>query len=208
VFDHQDELPPDLLSPCNCDGGFWGPGTYDYSHANAVYPTDGGHSLLISFRNLSRVIKVDVATGEVLWQLGKDLDFEWISGEPEFEQWFYAQHDARELPNGHILMYDNGPGRVSECGGTPWSRALELEIDEEAMTVGLVWEHRIHYAAANGMVRRLPNENTMIFGGWNSLIVEATPEGEEVWRLHYASVFLLPNIYGGLPYPALWEYPQ
>ena len=205
-FDVPDAIPPELQNPCNCDHSLWGPGTYDFSHANSVFSVDDGAAVLISSRNLSRIIKVDAESGEVIWQLGKDLDFTWISSEPEKDRWFYLQHDARWLPNNHLLVFDNSSSRYRECWKNPWSRGLELEVDEEAMTVRQVWEHRVPYSAANGSVTRLSNGNTLIAGGWNGVIVEAAPDGREVWSIEYLIILQLPDIYNARPYRALWDY--
>jgi arylsulfate sulfotransferase len=181
-------------------------GTQDFSHANSVYPLDEGRSLLMSFRNIQRVIKIDVATGRVVWQLGKGLDFEWVGSEPLVDRWFWDQHDAQPLPNGHILMFDNGNGRESPCLPSDYSRALELELDEQQMTVRNVWEHRVPYAPAMGEVIRMPNGNTFIAGGWSGQLTETTADGEEVWVMRWDVVNMLPNLAGGAPILATWDY--
>lgn len=77
----------------------------DYAHLNSIDVTDDGN-LLLSFRHLSQVMKVDRRTGAVLWRLGgvrSDFTFpDDPYGGP------CAQHTARELANGDIQVWDNG----------------------------------------------------------------------------------------------------
>jgi outer membrane protein assembly factor BamB len=203
VFDEPETIDPESLSPCDCDGGFWGPDTYDFSHANNVHPVDDDEAFIVSIRNLSRVVKVDAVTGEIIWQLGEGLDFKWIGSEPENERWFSFQHDAQWLGDDRLLIFDNHRGHLASCEPSPWSRAVEYEVDQSAMTVKLVWEHRVPYAHANGNNERLANGNTLIAGGGNRRLVEVTPDGQEVWAVQFSQQ--LPNLSTGRAFPALWE---
>jgi hypothetical protein len=207
VFQHTDSIPPTMLSPCGCDSQFWGPGTYDFSHMNHVQLFQDATAMLLSSRNFNMLFKVDVATGDVVWKMGRGGDFEWIGVEPEADRWFYNQHSTQWLDPNHIILFDNSSGRYIECDGNTWSRALELEVDEVNMTVRRVWEHRTPYGAANGTVTRMANGNTMIFAGWSNYITEVTPAGEEIWVLEYPVFLQLPNFPGGVVYPSLWVYP-
>jgi len=207
VFDSQTEIPPEALSTCpECWFGFWGPDTYDFSHANSVSLVDSEDAFVMSIRNLSRVVKVDMATGEVVWSMGDGLDFTWIESEPGQERWFYFQHDATWLGSGRLLIFDNRRGRPVPCEWGEWSRAMELEVDEEAMTVRLVWEHRVAYGHANGNAQRLPSGNTLISGGWSHEVDEVTQDGEVVWHFAFPNIFELPNLSKSMAYPATWSY--
>ena len=202
VFDSSDDIPPESLSPCDCDGGFWGPGTYDFSHANSVWPVDDGQAFLVSLRNLSRVVKVDADNGEVIWQLGKGLDFTFVGDQEQADRWFSFQHDAQWHSGNRLLIFDNHRSHKTECEPANWSRAVEYEVDEQAMTVSLVWEHRVASAWANGNNDRLDNGNVLIAGGGNRRLVEVTTDGQEVWSYQFPPT--LPNLSTGRGMPALW----
>ena len=111
---------------------------------------------------------------------------------------FYHQHSPELQPNGHLLLFDNGTGRPEAEGGQ-FSRALELELDEQAMTARAVWSYRHEpdlYCPIWGDADRLPNGNTLVvFGtrteGEATRWVEVTPEGEVVWEVE-----LLPSGWG------------
>ncbi len=56
--------------------------------------------------------------------------------------WVWGQHAPLILPNGHLLIFDNGFSRhFTPNGPTSYSRGVEYVIDEEAMTVQQVWEY-------------------------------------------------------------------
>ena len=84
------------------------------------------------------------------------------------------------------------------------SRALELAIDEENMTVRVVYEHRVKMALAMGNADRLEDGNTWIGSGASKLSVEATPAGDEVWSAAIDAGYQSRS----LAYPALWVYPD
>ena len=68
----------------------------------------------------------DVANGRAV-----DADFEWC--------WY--QHAPLIMPNGNIMLFDNGPNRQFIPGNNFYSRAVEYEIDEENMTIKQVWQY-------------------------------------------------------------------
>lgn len=116
-------------------------------------------SLIISGRAQSTVASIDYETGEVNWLLGDH--FGWTGAlatkllSPVNEQgdlidvsdedfWPYGQHAATTLPNGNILMYDNGLYRNfyrdQSASFNSYSRAVEYAIDTENMTIRKVWQ--------------------------------------------------------------------
>ncbi len=58
---------------------------------------------------------------------------------PDFE-WNWYQHAPEFLPNGHLILYDNGDNRNYFFNG-PYSRAVEYIIDTKAMTIQQVWQY-------------------------------------------------------------------
>lgn len=129
----------------------------NYMNCNSIEGDQDGH-LLLSSRNLDEITKINRQTGEIIWRMGgKKNEFTFTNGGD-----FYRQHDARRLDNGHMSLYDNGVFHTP-----PYSRGLEIEVDEVNKTVTVVREFRNTpdaYAGAMGNMQRLPGGNTVI--GW------------------------------------------
>lgn len=138
--------------------------TYDYFHTNSI-EIDGDGNLLVSARNTCAVYKLSPETGELVWTLGgKDTDFEMGRGTR-----FCFQHDARRVSDGVISLFDNsaGPPELRKE-----SRAIVLEVDEEAKTAKLrqAYKHPGKFLAPNQASARVqPNGN--MFVGWGAVPV-------------------------------------
>jgi hypothetical protein len=110
---------------------------------------------------------IDRRTGEVYWKLGAPP----LSG----------QHAPYMLPNGHLLLFDNGPHRLDET--FPFSRVLEID----PATKDIVWkfqEQRTYnfFSARISNAQRLLNGNTLINEGLFGRFFEVTAEGDVVWE--------------------------
>ena len=138
----------------------------EWTHANSVWEEANG-DLLVSFRNISTVVRIDRRTGEIVWKLGAPP----LSG----------QHAPYRLPNGNILLFDNGPHRLDES--YPFSRAIEVD----PATRDIVWKYQEprtfnFYSPRISNAQRLPNGNTLINEGVFGRFFEVTRDGEVVWE--------------------------
>jgi arylsulfate sulfotransferase len=95
----------------------------DYAHLNAIHIDPKDDNLVLSFRNLNQVLKLDRQTNKILWRLGgKNSDFPITT-----EQKFLRQHDAHFLEDGKtIILFDNG-----DLDERPYTRIAEYTIDEK-----------------------------------------------------------------------------
>ena len=198
VFDHQAEVPPEDVDPDMCLYEFWGPGTIDFTHGNSVIPVPGENAYLLSYRNVSRVLKIDRGSGNIVWQMGQNLDFTWIGSEPAEEQFFLLQHDPHILANGNYMIYDNNKGQS-------WSRAIELAVDENAMTVQKVWEYRTPHHTCEGNVQQHENGHILLSTGSSNdpMVIEMPYQGvtgEEYFEMRFENGIVRTEYY-----PALWE---
>ena len=120
----------------DCVQHFFPPGDGDYAHLNATQMVDG--LIVVSMRGCSRVLGIDAATGDVLWRVGPSnlSDAEWaergigpppldIVGDPEGQ--FCGEHASSLLPNGNLILYDNG----AQCPIDPWTRQDLLRESDE-----------------------------------------------------------------------------
>jgi hypothetical protein len=147
----------------------------DVFHANTVtrlkaHPKglwkDG--DLLVSLRTLDLVFVFDPADDQLRWSFGP--------GE------LLGQHQPSPLPNGNILVFDNG---VSGMGSPrrPYSRIVE--IDPTTNTV--VWEYeakRKHdfYSPAEGSCQLLPGGNMLVAEAEAGRAFQITRDKKMVWE--------------------------
>lgn len=86
---------------------------------------------------------------------------------PDFD-WFWGGHCPVELPNGNVLVFDNGFCRwYTSAHDINYSRAVEYKIDEKNMTIQQVWEYGYemadYYAAAVSGVDYLKQTGNYLF---------------------------------------------
>lgn len=145
----------------------WTTNSTDWIHVNAVTLDERDGAILISGRTQG-VVKL-TRDNEVVWILaphrgwetagdGTDLSglllqpldaaglpitdpavLEGDANHPDFE-WNWYQHAPLVMPSGNLLLFDNGDNR-NYTGAERYSRAVEYEIDEEAMTVRQAWSY-------------------------------------------------------------------
>jgi hypothetical protein len=153
------------------------PNQPDFDHPNSIdFDRDGNY--LVSLRDLGQVDKIDAASGAFIWRLG-GVKNEFTFVNDPFAG-FSAEHSARVLPNGNLLLYDNGTRHQPQE-----TRAVEYAIDPAARTATLVWEFRHTppiYTPFVGLVQRLANGNTLIAYGMAGHVTEATPGGGVAWE--------------------------
>lgn len=157
----------------------------DWDHINSIDKFPNENALLISSRGQDALFKVNMDDGGVIWRLGKQGDFAMDEGDL-----FYRQHDATFLPNGNILLFDNGKTDVR-----PFSRAIEIQFDETegAKTAKVVWQYApnpVIFTDIWSGARLLPNGNRLItFGVYSdvasSYLIEVTGDAQpaETWML-------------------------
>jgi hypothetical protein len=207
TWNSADHIPLEDGLVGHLDSGF------DYSHLNSLqYLPDG--DILASFRNTSQVMKIartahdGFQPGDVVWRIGG------VSGDFTFVDdpygGFCAQHTARILANGHLLVWDNGAFFQPGNGFTPqtgdicpnpagpdeprvgrgFSRAAEYALDLDAMTATLVWQSDDDegYTPFAGSAQRLPGGHTML-GRVGGGTTEVDGDADVVWSLQAGGGF-------------------
>ena len=165
----------------------WEP-AYRWTHINSVSYGRRGN-VILSSRNRNQIFSLSSDRQSIEWQLGgPDSDYAF----PDPKDRFYGQHTPSELPNGNILLFDNGLNRPDSEGGE-YSRALELRLDHENRTAVKVWEYRSatnNYSRIISSAFRLDNGNTLVNFGITpnnifgpSTFVETGPQGNDVFRV-------------------------
>lgn len=139
---------------------------YHWPMINGVNVTRAGH-VIMSLRTTSGIVAVERAHGNVVWHIPHPI----VS----------QQHAPVEMPNGTILLFDNGnirPGVTS-----PHSRAIEVDPWKQSVT----WEYAdpvrpAFFAPFMGNADRLPNGNTLVTESPFGRLFEVTSDGHMVWE--------------------------
>ena len=160
----------------------------DLTHVNSFVEDNDGN-IIVSFRHLDEVSKINKSTGDFIWRMGgskcKNNEFTFSNDLNNNFVGFSHQHSVSVLPNGNLLMYDNGNMKQPQ-----FSRAVEYQINETSKTAVKVWEYRSDpdiFCPMMGSVYRLPNGNTLINWGVNS-ILEVRPDKSKAYELTYQSL--------------------
>ena len=153
-------------------------GSFDWTHCNACPFDARDNSILLSVRELHRIIKIAYPSGEIIWSMGQQFP----SGDVDFGEnlEFYKQHAPQALENGNVLLYDN-----HWYDRNDYSRGIEIEIDENREEPAqIVWEYRHAFSSAMGDADRLPNGNTLINAGATGDLFEVSSDEELLWEAH------------------------
>ena len=149
----------------------------DFDHPNSL-SLDAAGNYVVSWRNLDQVMGMDPRTGQVLWRVGGAKSDYTFVGDPDGG--FRKQHSAKMLPNGDLLVYDNGTGHSPQE-----TRAAEYRLDPVAKTATLVWQYRHSPAIWTqyvGWTERLGNGDTWVAFALQGRVVQVNPAGETVWE--------------------------
>ena len=94
-----------------------------YLHCNALWYSEADDAILVSAASACCVIKLDAATGEVVWALAdprrgypEPIQSKILTPAGEGFEWQALQHAVMLAGNGDVLMLDNGTGRLGENG--------------------------------------------------------------------------------------------
>jgi hypothetical protein len=180
--------------------GLPNPEAIDWGHGNALDWSATDNNLLVSFRLLSMVIKVNYdnghGNGSVIWRLGKGYDFT-LRAPPSAGSypWFDYQHNPNftSAADTDLVVFDDGNlrcqgGNVTGCQ----SRGQEYKLDQKTHTASLIFSVNLgNYYQALGSAQELPNGNLAFVGGYPgkggpSKEDEFAPNSKEVFELDTA----------------------
>lgn len=142
----------------------------ELTHSNSIQylpkgnSFDGEEGFIISFRNIGTIAIVHKDVGDIVWHFS-DLE---------------AQHDARLLENGHILVFNNGLSV-----GIQSSKVLEIDPKSDK----IVWEYsgdgiinQHFFSPLMGGAQRLSSGNTLITEATAGRVFEVKENGDIVWE--------------------------
>jgi len=161
-YEHMD---PEIDVPCPlCPRTIWG-------YVNGLFVLPEG-DIIASFRHLNTIAIIDKRTGAIKWRWGAPYELG-------------HQHNPTVLPNGNILVFDNGYHRRTsgEIAMIDYSRVIEVN----PKTSEIEWEYKNEnvqkfYSGICSSTQRLPNGNTLICESAKGRIFEVTADKEIVWE--------------------------
>jgi hypothetical protein len=167
-FDHfaiTDGQPADYTGP-----------NVNWTHGNALDLEPDGN-LIVSFRNLGEVTKINTLTGAVIWRLGgRGNQFTFVDQSAAI---FAGQHSVRIGGTGELLLLDN-------LGNPGESRGERYLLDEASYTATLTHS----YSGAPGVVtqiggsvQNLPGGRTLVSFGTAGRVEEYDASGEVEWSI-------------------------
>ena len=169
-FDHFD-VELNSLDPADRDAA-----VVNWTHGNAL-DLDADGNLLVSFRNLSEVTKIDTRTGAVIWRLGGTRNQFTIEGDESPP--FVRQHGARAVGDGQLLLLDN----LGHSAGTRVER-YELDVGRRVARLRAAQRSAAGLVAqVGGTTQALPNGHTLVSYGSGNGVEEYDAAGNVVWRL-------------------------
>ena len=124
-------------------------------------PAQAG-DVLVSLRSLGLIGVLDFEVGRFRWLRTGD---------------WYGQHQPQLLPDGHVLLFDNGGGGAS--------RSRVLEFDPETDEITWQWSGTADdplWSATCGSVQRLPSGDTLIVESDGGRALTVASDGHIVWR--------------------------
>jgi len=148
----------------------------NWTHGNALdFDTDG--NLIVSFRSLEEITKINVTTGSVMWRMGgRRNQFTFLdSPMPPFSR----QHGARMSAPGALVLLDNV--------GNPFeSRVERYTVDEAARTARLAHSYASNPGVVTligGSVQTLTGGRTLVSFGTAGRVEEYDSAGRVMWRI-------------------------
>lgn len=143
----------------------------DYLHTNTITldTTDG--NIIMSFRDLNQIIKLERRTGKILWRLGGlNSDFALTK-----QMKFLGQHAVKFASDHSLLFLDNGSDKTR-----PYSRIVKFKLDEKGKKVVQFEQYKIPQMMipTRGSVFEM-NSNYLICGGVSKFALIVDPKSDD-----------------------------
>ena len=166
----------------------------DWMHSNSLYWDVDEDMIYVNVRSRDCVVKIDHATGETVWVLGRytgegpALTLYNKQGE-QVDSLFYHAHAWEMIGPNRFIIYDNDYKNITrpneDIGIT---RYVEFVVDEFTMTAHETWSWTApasYYCDSQGDANRLPNGNTygLFSQSPEPIFTEVNEAGEIVWEL-------------------------
>lgn len=147
----------------------------NWTHGNS-FDVDTDGNLLLSFRSLNEIRKLDATTGAVLWRLGGLRNQFTFSGSPD--PGFQRQHNVRVVGPGRLIILDNVGASASRYERYAW--------DATAMTATLEQSYGSSpgvQTAIGGSVQQSAPDRYLVSFGTEGRVEEFDATGTTHWSI-------------------------
>ena len=140
-------------------------GSYDWTHSNSIWFDLNNDVIYLSIRHLSKILKIDYPSGDIIWQLGLPIELGVGNNNICTNLGFSWQHDVKILDNENLLLFDNGNISHIVNNTNPServSRILEITVLDNN-ECEIINEYELpYYSNSMGSVQLLENNNYLI----------------------------------------------
>jgi len=170
-FDHI-EVDLAVLEPADQSGS-----AVNWTHGNSLDIDDDGN-VLVSYRNLDEILKIDLRTGQLLWRLGGARNQFALGNGPARP--FRRQHSIRSTGRGEFHLLDN----LGEPGASRFERYQYDEVQRVARLVSAHTSSSGAIALTGGTVQHVFGNRTLVSFGSGGNVEEVNEAGQVVWRMN------------------------
>lgn len=154
------------------------------AHCNAFSVDEKNNSIYICYRDISRVIKIDKKSKEIVASYGKKLnDADSLVTQTDI---FSYPHDAKILPNNTMMILNNNDFNAGKISSV---EIFSLPT-EKTRNIKSKWNFKFNFDSLNsgrslklGNVKILENEHLLINEGHSNRIVEITKDKKVLWDM-------------------------
>jgi hypothetical protein len=150
AFDHLDPMRVGYET----FSGYWNRRGFsdviDWSHANTVLYDPDDNSIMVNFKYLSSILKIDRNTGDIKWIFGEPSGYaENLRSKLihlDNGDWFWHQHSPSLSPDGTLFIFNNDNYKArpfDSISETTLSYAAAFKINEKDLSAELLWTSRI-----------------------------------------------------------------
>ncbi len=175
----------------------------EWTHSNSLVFLPGDESYIVHMRWTDTVVKIDRATGAILWEMGgPNSTFTQANGDALYggaeSSVLFSHAHLSQFWDGGFVVFDNADhnGKISGF--------LEYAYDEQTLTVSPVFEFRDplgRFTSVLGDARKMPGGNYISAWTRSGEILEVDPTGEPVWGIdvdpmQVSRIDWAPDLYG------------
>ncbi len=157
-------------------------------HMNAFDVDEKNGVVYAGFRNISRVIKIDKKSGQVICAWGANMNYR---GAKNGDGFFLKQHETALLHDGTLAVFNNGglqPGTIGNAVYASNSSVVIFTQPSDSINSRLIWKFDCRFDSSQnnlslgGSVDELKNGNLLVDMGTVNCVFEVTRDKRIVWN--------------------------